>query len=104
EMDLAFPCRDAPDIEIVHRNVEVTTEKNIRIDVTVCVAKSTQSLKPAELEIKLIAPQLAAIWNVCVDDSNSVYRSGDQTLRRFVIIIEEIFLNVLDLVLRNDGD
>src|SRR5215218_1602061 len=103
-MYLAFPDGSVPNIEIFHRYVEIAAQQNIGIDVAIFVEKTAKPLKPIELEIKFVAPKLAAVRNVSINNADTVHGPGDQTLVRFVIIVEEIFLHVGDGKLRNDRD
>ena len=95
-MYLAFPYRYVPNVEVIHRNIEIAAEQDVRIYIARLVEKPSKTLDPIQLESEFVAPELAPVRDVRVDDTNTVDGPGDQTLMRFVVIVEEILDGVMD--------
>src|SRR5436190_15327206 len=53
--------------------------------------------------MKLITPELAAVWDIRVHDPDPIDRYCDQSLRGLVIVVEIVLLNFFDREFRNDG-
>src|SRR5688572_8076038 len=103
KMQPPLPRAYVPDIGLLRCDVEIPAEKDVLVYITSFVKEAAQALQPVELECEFVAPKLRAVWNVCVDNSDPVYRRGDQPFRRLIVVIKIILLNIFDGIFRNDG-
>ncbi len=104
KMQLAIPMRNAPDIKLIHCNIEIATQQDVFVRLAGLIEKAPEPLEPIELKRKFIRPKLGAVRDVSVNDAHALDGRGDQTFRRLVVIVIETFLDIFDLVFRKDSD
>ena len=77
-MKFAFPCGNAPDVDLIHSHVEIAAKQHIVVEAAAFVKEPSQFLQPCEFEGEFIGAKLGAVRDVCVHNANAVYSRRDQ--------------------------